>query len=102
MHSKWRLQKSLNDSGMAGIIKLALVGGMIFTAFVALFKRDYLYFLIAALNLAVLAVIILMAPWARPNYYYSVFLNMYWCLAYKLVCGLKREKTGNNCVKTIV
>lgn len=83
-------KKSLDNSGIAGIIKLVLAGGMIFTAFVALFKKNYQYFLISALNLAVLAVIILMAPWSRPNYYYSVFFNMYGCLLYGFYMRLEK------------
>lgn len=83
-------KKSLNNSGAAGIIKLVLVGGMIFSALAALFFKNYQYFLIAALNLAVLAVIILMAPWSRPNYYYSVFFNMYGCLLYGFCMRLEK------------
>lgn len=79
-------KKSLNDSGIAGIVKLALVGIMLFTALWALVQRNYWYFLSVLLNLAVLAVIILMAPWSRPNYYYYTFEIMYWNVLQFFMC----------------
>lgn len=56
--------------------KVALVLGAIVCSVVAAIKRDWLSVLLMLLNLAVLCVIVLMAPWSRPNYYYSVFINM--------------------------
>lgn len=81
--------KKAYKNGSSGMAKVFLIGIIVLTALIALLRRNYQYFLIAALNLALLAVIILMAPWSRPNYYYSVFFHMYWCLLYYLTDWLE-------------
>lgn len=83
-------KKSLNEMGIAGGIKLLLVVFAFSTALAALFQKNYQYFLLVALNLAVLTVIILMAPWGRPNYYYYVFQNLYLGMLY-YACQIRKR-----------
>jgi hypothetical protein len=56
--------------------KIVLIIGTIVISVFALVKKKWLSALFMLLNLAVLCVVILMAPWGRANYYYSVFINM--------------------------
>ena len=57
-------------------LKIVLIIGTIVISVFALVKKKWLSALFMLLNLAVLCVVILMAPWGRANYYYSVFINM--------------------------
>lgn len=58
---------------------------------VSLYRKEWFIALFSIVNLGILCIIVLVAPWARPNYYYSVFLNMYCCLGYFLFGSLKQR-----------
>ena len=57
--------------------KIILIIFTVVSGIISLIKKEYFFVLIAVANLGIWAVVLLMAPWSRPNYYYSVFINMY-------------------------
>lgn len=77
-------------------IKILMLMLLAVIVVVSLWKKEYFITAICSLCLGILFVIILMAPAVRPNYYYSVFLNIYLCLicygVMKIGLNMKRKR----------
>ncbi len=88
-----RAVSKLNNFGWkyAGFIKIAVSLLVIISSLYFLVKKQWIYVCWGIILMGLLAIIILMAPAARYNYYYSVYFNQYWLLLF-MGFQIKRDK----------
>ena len=48
-------------------------------------RRNWFYIVVMTINLALFAAVVLTLPTVRTNYFFYLFFNMYWTLAFYLI-----------------
>lgn len=78
-----------------GYLKLLVIVLTVVISLVSIKRKEYLYTCAGVLILGVLATIIIMAPCARDNYYYSIFYNHFIFFMFYIVHLFNDRKAGN-------
>lgn len=65
---------------ISGFVKMSVTLLTLIVVFISLIKKQWIYACWGALFIAILMGIVLTAPAARNNYYYSIYFNQYWFL----------------------
>lgn len=83
---QWRFDDFLGMEYLIGrFLRIAVFLTFLVMWIHAMVRRNWFYIVVMTINLALFAAVVLTLPTVRTNYFFYLFFNMYWTLAFYLI-----------------